>query len=154
MLKTPATIGRQRGDMHEALVSALRDRVDGEIRFEDGRAPCTRPTPRTSGKCRSAVVIPRSINAAVEAVAVCREHGVPVLSRAAGRSLAGQCTNAAVVIDWSKYCNRLLSLDVEARTCLVEPGIVLDLLNKELASPRPLLRTRASDAPELPRSAG
>jgi FAD/FMN-containing dehydrogenase len=45
-----------------------------------------------------------------------------VLSRGGGTSLAGQCTNEAVVIDWSKYCTRLEFLDVEYRTCVVEPG--------------------------------
>jgi FAD/FMN-containing dehydrogenase/Fe-S oxidoreductase len=64
---------------------------------------------------------------------VCREHRVPVLSRGGGTSLAGQSTNAAVVIDWSKYCNRLVSVDADARRCLVEPGIVLDELNRRIA---------------------
>ncbi len=66
-------------------------------------------------------------------MAVCREHGVPVLSRGGGTSLAGQCTNAAVVIDWSKYCHRVESVDPAGRTCVVQPGIVLDVLNGELA---------------------
>ena len=66
-------------------------------------------------------------------MAVCGAHGVPVLSRGGGTSLAGQCTNTAVVIDWSKYCNRLLSKSTPAeRTCTVEPGIVLDVLNDQL----------------------
>jgi FAD/FMN-containing dehydrogenase/Fe-S oxidoreductase len=67
-------------------------------------------------------------------VAVCRAHGAPVLSRGGGTSLAGQCTNTAVVLDWSKYCNRLLSVNEAAHTCLVEPGIVLDVLNEQLSS--------------------
>ncbi|CAM5600524.1 FAD-binding oxidoreductase OS=Streptomyces alboniger OX=132473 GN=CP975_15410 PE=4 SV=1 [Streptomyces alboniger] len=56
-----------------------------------------------------------------------------MLSRGGGTSLAGQCTNAGVVIDWSKYCNRLESVDTDARTCVVQPGIVLDALNRQLA---------------------
>lgn len=47
-------------------------------------------------------------------------------------NLAGQATNAAVVLDWSKYCHRLIEVNVEARTCIVEPGIVLDALNDRL----------------------
>jgi FAD/FMN-containing dehydrogenase len=50
-----------------------------------------------------------------------------------GTSLAGQCTNTAVVLDWSKYCRCVLSVDPQERTCTVEPGIVLDLLNEKLA---------------------
>jgi FAD/FMN-containing dehydrogenase/Fe-S oxidoreductase len=58
---------------------------------------------------------------------------VPVLSRGGGTSLAGQCCNDAVVLDWSKYCNRLVSVDPRARTAVVEPGAALDDLNAELA---------------------
>jgi FAD/FMN-containing dehydrogenase len=79
------------------------------------------------------IVVPRTIEAAVEAVAVCREHEAPLLSRGGGTSLAGQCTNAAVVLDFSKYCNRVVSVDPERRRCVVEPGIVLDVLNRRLA---------------------
>ena len=57
---------------------------------------------------------------------------MPVLSRGGGTSLAGQCCNAAVVIDWSKYCTRIVSVDEDARTCVVEPGIKLDDLNDAL----------------------
>ena len=88
--------------------------VDGEVRFDAGsrggvlhrRAPTTAQVP-------IGVVVPRTVEAAVAAVAVCRRHGAPVLSRGGGTSLAGQCTNVAVVIDWSKYCHRLLSVDPE-----------------------------------------
>ncbi len=67
------------------------------------------------------------------AVAVCREHDVPVLSRGGGTSLAGQCTNTAVVLDWSKYCHQVESVDEQQRTCVIQPGIVLDVLNARLA---------------------
>jgi FAD binding domain len=59
--------------------------------------------------------------------------GVPVLSRGGGTSLADQCTNAAVMLDWSKYCHRIESEDEQERTCIIEPGIVLDLLNENLS---------------------
>jgi FAD/FMN-containing dehydrogenase len=69
-------------------------------------------------------------------VAVCAEFGAPVLSRGGGTSLGGQCTNTAVVIDWTKYCHQVVSVDVEQRTCVVEPGIVLDELNRRLSDHR------------------
>src|SRR5205823_15067623 len=53
--------------------------------------------------------------------------------RGGGTSLAGQGTNAAVVIDWTKYCHHVVSVDAAARTCVVEPGIALDDLNRALA---------------------
>jgi len=67
---------------------------------------------------------------------VCREHGAPVVSRGGGTSLAGQACNVAVVIDWSKYCHGLVSVDLAAKTCVIEPGIVLDELNAQLAPHR------------------
>ena len=78
----------------------------GSTRARVARTPPTRPT---SARCRSAWCVPRTVEAAAEAVAVCREHDVPVLSRGGGTSLAGQCTNTAVVLDWSKYCHRAVS---------------------------------------------
>lgn len=82
------------------------------------------------------VVVPRTVEAGAHAVRVCARFGVPVLSRGGGTSLAGQSTNTAVVIDWSKYCHGLVSVDPDARTCVVEPGIVLDVLNERLAGRR------------------
>jgi FAD/FMN-containing dehydrogenase/Fe-S oxidoreductase len=65
---------------------------------------------------------------------VCHGHDVPILSRGGGTSLAGQCCNAGVVLDWSKYCTRILSVDTDAGTAVVEPGIKLDVLNDKLRS--------------------
>src|SRR5712691_597281 len=78
------------------------------------------------------VVAPRSIEDVERALAIAREEGVSVLPRGAGTSQAGQTVNTALVIDCSKYLDRLLELDVANRRCLVEPGIVLDELNRKL----------------------
>jgi FAD/FMN-containing dehydrogenase/Fe-S oxidoreductase len=115
------------------LHADLSARVDGEVRFDAGSRAAYSTDASNFRQVPIGVVVPRSVDAAVEAVAVCREHAAPVLSRGGGTSLAGQCTNTAVVIDWTKYCNRLLSVDPAAGTCLVEPGIVLDDLNRRLA---------------------
>ncbi|GAB2953912.1 FAD-binding and (Fe-S)-binding domain-containing protein [Streptomyces sundarbansensis] len=116
-----------------ALERDLRARVDGEVRFDAG----TRATYSTDAsnyrQVPLGVVVPRTVEAAREAVAVCRDHGAPLLSRGGGTSLAGECCNTAVVLDWTKYCNRLVSVDVQSRRCVVEPGIVLDDLNRQLA---------------------
>jgi len=110
----------------------LTGRVDGEVRFDAGTRGAYATDASNFRQVPIGVVLPRSVEAAEQAVAVCREHGVPLLSRGGGTSLAGQCTNTAVVIDWSKYCNRVLEVDPEGRTCTVEPGIVLDVLNDQL----------------------
>ena len=78
------------------------------------------------------VVLPRSIAEAERAIALAREEGVSVLARGGGTSQSGQTVNASLVIDCSKYLNRLLELDVAGRRCVVEPGIVLDDLNRQL----------------------
>ena len=113
----------------DALRRALESTVDGEVRFDPG----SRATYATDGsnyrQVPIGVVIPRDIEAGVRAIAVCREFGAPLLSRGGGTSLAGQCCNTAVVIDWSKYCDRVESVDSVARTAIVQPGIVLDTLN-------------------------
>ncbi len=124
---------RDSGADPAGLEAALRRRVDGEVRFDAGSRGAYATDGSNYRQVPIGVVVPRTVDAAAAAVAVCAEHGVPVLSRGGGTSLAGQCTNAAVVIDWTKYCHGLVSVDPGARTCVVEPGIVLDELNRQLA---------------------
>src|SRR5215471_7067104 len=78
------------------------------------------------------VVAPRSVKEAEYALALAREEGVSVLPRGAGTSQAGQTVNSSLVIDCSKYLDHLIELDVPGRRCVVEPGIVLDELNRRL----------------------
>jgi FAD/FMN-containing dehydrogenase/Fe-S oxidoreductase len=78
------------------------------------------------------VVVPRSTDEALRALAICRDEGVIVTPRGGGTSQCGQTVNDGIVIDLSKHLNRIVSLDVENRTCLVEPGMVLDDLNRQL----------------------
>src|SRR5689334_17400825 len=78
------------------------------------------------------VVVPRSIDEALKALAICRDEGLIVTPRGGGTSQCGQTVNDGIVVDFSKHLNRVLSLDIENRTCVVEPGIVLDDLNRQL----------------------
>jgi FAD/FMN-containing dehydrogenase/Fe-S oxidoreductase len=116
-----------------ALVEELDRRLDGEVRFDRGSRATYASDSSNYRQVPLGVVVPRHVGDALAAVEVCARHQVPVLSRGGGTSLAGQGTNAAVVIDWTKYCNRLVSVDAAARTCVVEPGIALDDLNRQLA---------------------
>ncbi|MGI9512897.1 MAG: FAD-linked oxidase C-terminal domain-containing protein, partial [Anderseniella sp.] len=79
-----------------------------------------------------AVVVPRFSDDVRNVISLAREEAVSVLPRGGGTSQCGQTVNDAIVIDCSKHLNRLVELDVEARTCVVEPGIVLDELNRRL----------------------
>jgi FAD/FMN-containing dehydrogenase/Fe-S oxidoreductase len=78
------------------------------------------------------VVVPRTVDEALLALAICRDEGRIVTPRGGGTSQCGQTVNDGIVIDFSKHLNRIISLDVENRICVVEPGIVLDDLNRQL----------------------
>src|SRR6478736_337401 len=78
------------------------------------------------------VVVPRTMDEALRALAIARDEGLKVTPRGGGTSQCGQTVNDGLVVDLSKHLNRVLSLDVEKRTCVVEPGIVLDDLNRQL----------------------
>jgi FAD/FMN-containing dehydrogenase/Fe-S oxidoreductase len=114
------------------LEQRLRARVRGEVRFDAGTRAAYSTDASNYRQVPIGVVIPSTVDDAEAAVAACREHGVPVLSRGGGTSLAGQCCNEAVVLDWTKYCHRLVSVDQDKRTAIVEPGIALDNLNELL----------------------
>jgi FAD/FMN-containing dehydrogenase/Fe-S oxidoreductase len=78
------------------------------------------------------VVVPRTVDEALRTLAIARNEGRIVTPRGGGTSQCGQTVNEGIVVDFSKHLNRILSLDVENRTCVVEPGIVLDDLNRQL----------------------
>src|SRR5262245_44306677 len=78
------------------------------------------------------VVVPKTDDDVRAAMAVAREEGLPLLPRGGGTSQSGQTVGRALVMDFSKYLKRLVNLDAGARTCIVEPGIVLDELNRQL----------------------
>jgi FAD/FMN-containing dehydrogenase/Fe-S oxidoreductase len=112
----------------------LAHAIDGDVlfdRFSRGRYA----TDASSYQVMPAgVVAPRTIEGAVAALELAREERVPVTFRGGGTSQCGQTVNEGLIVDTSKYLNRILSLDVAARRCVVEPGIVLDDLNRQLAS--------------------
>jgi FAD/FMN-containing dehydrogenase/Fe-S oxidoreductase len=76
------------------------------------------------------VVVPRNVSDVVEAVDICRRHGVPIVARGGGTAIAGQTINVAVVIDFSRYMNRIIEIDPERKTARVQPGCILDDLRK------------------------
>ncbi|MGY3234774.1 FAD/FMN-containing dehydrogenase/Fe-S oxidoreductase [Bradyrhizobium sp. USDA 4448] len=78
------------------------------------------------------VVVAKTMDEALRALAIARDEGVRVTPRGGGTSQCGQTVNDGLVVDLSKHLNKILSLDVAGRTCVVEPGIVLDDLNRQL----------------------
>ncbi|HKD99131.1 MAG TPA: FAD-binding oxidoreductase, partial [Micromonosporaceae bacterium] len=114
----------------EGLAAALRAVVRGEVRFGTGDRALYSTDASNYRQVPIGVVIPVDVEDAVTAILVCRDFNAPVLSRGGGTSLGGQCTNVAVVIDWTKHVNRVESVDGDARTAIVQPGTVLDEVNK------------------------
>ncbi|HEY6966494.1 MAG TPA: FAD-binding and (Fe-S)-binding domain-containing protein [Burkholderiales bacterium] len=112
----------------ETLEAALRASLQGEVRFDAGARAAYASDASNYRQVPIGVVLPRSDADIVAALAACREHGAPVLARGGGTSLCGQSVNVAVVIDASKYLDRVLELDAASRTARVEPGVVCDAL--------------------------
>ncbi|MGW0820321.1 FAD-binding and (Fe-S)-binding domain-containing protein [Streptomyces sp. NPDC002845] len=75
-----------------------------------------------------AVVFPRTAVDVVAVVRACREAGVPVTARGGGTSMAGNAIGPGVVLDFSRYMNRILDIDPRSRTARVEAGVILDAL--------------------------
>ena len=114
-----------------ALEAELRKRIEGEVRFDTGSRALYATDGSNYRQVPIGVVIPKTIDDVVIAVEQSRRFGAPLLARGGGTSLAGQCCNVAVVLDFTKYLNKLLALDPQAKTARVQPGIVLDWLRKE-----------------------
>lgn len=112
------------------LAVDLSEALDGEVRFDRASRATYSTDASNYRQIPIGVVIPRTEEDVIATVRICRSHGVPITSRGGGTSLAGQACNAAVIIDYSKYLNRVLYLDPEQRTAVVEPGCVLDTLRE------------------------
>ena len=97
----------------EELAVALRRSVSGEVRFDDGSRALYATDGSNYRQVPIGVVLPRNADDVIAAGALCRQFGAPLLCRGGGTSLAGQCCNVAVILDFSKYMNRVLDLNVE-----------------------------------------
>ncbi len=116
-----------------SLERALREAVAGEVRFGDGDRALYATDASNYRQVPIGVVVPRDIDDVVKTVEVCRSFEAPILPRGGGTSLAGQCCNVAVVIDYSKYLRSVIAIDPDRRTARVQPGVVLDHLQEQAA---------------------
>ena len=110
------------------LEAALRRHVHGEVRFDNGSRALYATDGSNYRQVPIAVVIPRHTDDVIATASICREHRAPLLCRGGGTSLAGQCCNVAVVLDFSKYMSKIVDLDSGRRIARVQPGVVLDHL--------------------------
>src|SRR6266481_2159502 len=111
-----------------ALEGDLRRQVRGDVRFDAGSRALYATDASNYRQVPIGVVLPRDSEDVLAAISVCREFGAPALCRGGGTSLAGQCCNVAVVLDFSKYMANILEIDPARRIARVQPGVVLDQL--------------------------
>lgn len=117
--------GMNRADS-TALAAELGARIRGEVRFGDGDRAMYSTDASNYRQVPIGIVLPRDLDDVVNTVAICHQHGAPILPRGGGTSVAGQTCNVAVVLDFSKYLNRVLEINLEDQAARVEPGVILD----------------------------
>jgi len=110
------------------LERELQANIKGEVRFDGGSRGAYSMDASNYRQIPIGIVIPQDEADVVAAVTVCRKFGAPILSRGGGTSLAGQGCNVAVVLDFSKYLNRVVELNPEQKFARIQPGLVLDNL--------------------------
>ena len=112
------------------LEKELQRTVKGEVRFDRGSRALYASDASNYRQIPIGLVVPRDQEDVVATVAACKKYDAPVLPRGAGTSLAGQCCNVAVVMDFTKYMNRIVEIDSDAKVARVLPGVVLDRLRE------------------------
>ncbi|MGW8556957.1 FAD-binding and (Fe-S)-binding domain-containing protein [Streptomyces tubercidicus] len=112
----------EKRDLAKELAAAVR----GEVSFAAADRALVTMDASNYRRVPRAVVAPRDAEDVAAALRVCREHGVPVVPRGAGTSIAGQATGVGVVLDFTRHMRRIVSLDPAARTAVVQPGVILD----------------------------
>ena len=132
-MATTTAAQRIRRRERQELAEELRKRVSGEVRFDTFSRVLYSTDASIYRMEPVGVVIPRSVEDVLAVVEVARDNRVPVLPRAGGTGLAGQSVNHAIVMDFSKYLNQVVELNQEEQWVKVQPGIVLDSLNRYLA---------------------
>ena len=133
-MATTEAARRIQGSERAELAEQLRKRVSGEVRFD----PFSRVLYSTDASIYQmepvGVVIPRNTEDILAVMEIARDNRVPVLPRGGGTGLAGQTINHGIVMDFSKYMNQVVELNREESWVKVQPGIVLDSLNRYLAA--------------------
>jgi FAD/FMN-containing dehydrogenase/Fe-S oxidoreductase len=110
----------------DALAAELRRKIQGEVRFDKGSRALYATDGSNYRQVPIGMVIPRTRDDVEATIETCRQFAAPILSRGCGTSLAGQCCNVAVVMDFSKYLHHVRGIDVDRQLGTVEPGCVLD----------------------------
>src|SRR5579863_8043670 len=110
------------------LAETLRTQIRGDVRFDSGARALYATDGSNYRQVPIGVVLPRDVEDVLLTVSLCRQFGAPLLCRGGGTSLAGQCCNVAVILDFSRYMSQILEIDPARRIARVQPGVVLDNL--------------------------
>src|ERR1022692_3571725 len=110
------------------LAAALSHHVRGDVRFDQGSRALYATDGSNYRQVPIGVVLPRDIDDVIATISLAREYGAPILCRGSGTSLAGQCCNVAVVLDFTKHMANIIEIDPARRIARVQPGVVLDHL--------------------------
>jgi FAD/FMN-containing dehydrogenase/Fe-S oxidoreductase len=110
------------------LEEELKRTLKGEVRFDRGSRALYATDGSNYRQIPIGLVVPRDEADVIATVTACRKYDAPVLARGAGTSLAGQCCNVAVILDFTKYMNKILEINIEQGFARVQPGVVLDTL--------------------------
>jgi FAD/FMN-containing dehydrogenase/Fe-S oxidoreductase len=111
-----------------ALQEALRKNLRGDVRFDSQSRALYATDGSNYRQVPIGVVLPRDAEDVIAAVSLAREYGAPLLCRGSGTSLAGQCCNVALILDFTRYMGNIIEIDPERRVARVQPGVVLDHL--------------------------
>ena len=118
----------------DTLVRELERSIEGDVRFDRGTLTVYSTDASNYRQVPIGVVAPRHEGDVATALRIARENSLPIVARGGGTSLAGQTTNAALVLDFSKFMNRIVTIDADRRVAVVEPGVVQSHLNDAAAA--------------------
>ncbi|MBZ9673656.1 FAD-binding and (Fe-S)-binding domain-containing protein [Mesorhizobium sp. ES1-3] len=113
------------------IMDGLSRRIEGDVLFDAGSRALYATDASNYRQVPIGVVVPKSIDDVLHTLEVCRKNRIPILARGGGTSLAGETCNVAVVIDFSKHLDHIVSIDPDAKRATVEPGCILDVLRKQ-----------------------
>ena len=122
-MASPATVSRE-----------LERSIEGDVRFDKGTLAVYSTDASNYRQIPIGVIAPRHDGDIATALRIARENCIPILARGGGTSLAGQTTNTALILDFSKFMNRVVAIDPDRRIATVEPGVVQNDLNTALAA--------------------
>jgi len=110
------------------LATALARHIRGEVRFDGGSRALYATDGSNYRQVPIGVVLPRDVDDVSATISLAREYGAPILCRGGGTSLAGQCCNVALVLDFTKHLANIIEIDPARRIARVQPGVILDNL--------------------------